>query len=62
MGIKIKTAYNIAIECILKERRVHAFTYHMGKAGITSPATRLAKKNYDRYTQAMEILQTEMEK
>ena len=59
--VKRKTAFKYAIECVVKERRLHAFDRNLGVAGVKSPRIRIATANYDRCTKTINILKEESE-
>lgn len=59
--VKRKTAYKFAVDCILKERQLHAFDRNLGVYGVKSHRTRIATANYDRCTKAIKILKEESE-
>jgi hypothetical protein len=49
-------ALKLAVSALEKARRVHTFDANLYKRGIVSERTMLAVREYDKYTQAIDIL------
>ena len=60
--IKTKTAYKMGIEALRRQRWDHAFGRNLYKAGVTAISTKRDWSKYEKFTEAMEILQKESEK
>jgi len=62
MAIKYKTAYKMGIEALRRQRQEHAFGANLYKVGVRSISVKRDRKKYDRFTEAIEILQNDLEK